>query len=123
MKLSRIGIVALIAIALAIGCAYVGRGVSTQPVKPAGAYAPQISGTIVEVNPRYYSLEVQLDEPCYPYRAEDRVTVYFSQFLWESNFNEQDAATVGSQISIMLYPMGSEESHLEAMHVLGRDNS
>lgn len=123
MKLPRMGIVAFISIAIGIGCACAGRGATSQAVKPAGVYAPDISGKIVEVNPDDYSLGLQLDEPCLSYGVEDRVTVHFSQFLWESSFDKQDPTSVGTKIIIELYPMGRDERYLEAMHILDRNNS
>lgn len=117
MKMPRKGIVALIAIAIVLSCAYAGRGVSSQSVKPAGAYSPEVVGTISEINPSNHTLVIIADRPCLSYNIGDRLKISLRQTLWDSSFSGESTPTIGSRVSIWLFPVGSDEADLEGMSI------
>lgn len=110
--------IALVVIVAIIGLiVLVGGPIMQQDVQDAGAYSPEVSGIISEINPLDHNLVIIADSPCLSYNTGDRLKISLRQTLWDSFFSGESAPTIGSCVSIWLFPVGSDDSDLVGMSI------
>lgn len=88
-----------------------------QDIPDAGAYALEVRGTISEINSSDETLVIIASKPYLSYNTGDPLKISFRPTLWDSFFSGETAATIGSRVSILLFPVGSDETDLVGMSI------
>ena len=97
--------------------AFVESPIMREDTPDAGAYAIEVRGAISEINSLDHTLVIVASKPYLSYKTGDLLKISLRQTLWDSFFSGDAAPSIGSCVSIWLFPVGSDESDLVGMSI------